>query len=226
MAKLQYRNNFLALTCMGFCLSTIYCFVRPTVGNRQVASFSFPNSIPLKSWQLLETQPVSHPQPEKNKQKELIESGKSYIYSKDNLSLKVEMLYLVGTRGNVHSVLVNKIAIPDHVLKKADTQKLENIGFYTIFSDKNKAYLSSCINPRGDTTVTQKQFSQNRYKHDLKYSFLLPWLFGKATIRDRRCLLTNLSISVENLPPEVAHTILQEVWQDWYFWWQPRFPDL
>ena len=226
MAKIQYRNNFLAFTCMGFCLATVYSLIQPTVGSRQVSSFSFPSTVPLKSWQLVKTESISNRQPEKKKQKELIASGKSYLYSKDNLSLKVEMLYLVGTRANVHSVLENKIAIPANLLKKADTHKLEDIGFYTIFSDKNRAYLSSCINPRGITTVTQKQFSQNRYKHDLKYSRLLPWLFGRETIRDRRCLLTNLSIPVKNLQPEIAYKILQSAWQDWYLWWQPRFPNL
>ena len=226
MAKIQYRNNFLTFTCIGFCLATIYSFVQPTVGNRQVASFSFPKSIPLKSWQLIKTESVSHRQPEKNKQKELIASGKSYFYSKNNFSLEVEMLYLVGTRGNVHSLLENEVAIPANLLKRADTHKLEDIGFYTTFSDKNRAYLSSCINPRGSTTVTQKQFSQNRYKHDFKYTLLLAWLFGKGTIRDRRCLLTNLSIPLENLQPEIANKVLQEVWQDWYSWWQPRFPNL
>ncbi len=226
MTKIQYRNNFLSLTCIGFCVATVYSLIQPTVGNRQVSSFSFPESIPLQSWQLVKTESILNSQPERKKQEELIASGKSYTYSNDRLSLEIEMLYLVGTRGNVHGVLENQIAIPAKVLKKAETQKLENVGFYTIFSDRHRAYLSSCINSRGNTTVTQKQFSQNRYAHDLKYSLLLPWLFGQETIRDRRCLLTNLSIPVENLDPEVAYEILQSAWQDWYSWWQPKFPNL
>ena len=226
MTKIQYRNNFLSLTCIGFCVATIYSLIQPTVGNRPVSSFSFPERIPLQSWQLVKTESILNSQSEIKKQEELIASGKSYTYSNDRLSLEIEMLYLVGTRGNVHSVLENQIAIPAKVLKKAETQKLENVGFYTIFSDRHRAYLSSCINSRGNTTVTQKQFSQNRYAHDLKYSLLLPWLFGQETIRDRRCLLTNLSIPVENLDPEIAYEILQSAWKDWYSWWQPKFPDL
>ena len=226
MAKIQYRNHFLAFTCIGFCLATVYSFLQPTVGNRQVSSFSFPDRIPLKSWQFVNTKSISNRQLEKDKQEKLIAWGKSYIYSKDNLSLEVEMLYLVGTRGNVHSVLEKQVAIPANLLKKANVRKLEDIGFYLHFHDRHKAYLSSCINPRGNTSVTQKQFSQNRYIHDLKYSLLLSWLFGQATIRDRRCLLTNLSISLEDLQPEIANKILREVWQDWYLWWQPRFPSL
>lgn len=226
MANIQYRNHFLAVTCLGFCLATVYSLIQPTVGNRQVSSFSFPHNIPLKSWQLVKTRSISNRQLEKDKQEKLIPSGKSYIYSKNNLSLEVEMLYLVGTRGNVSSVLEKQVAIPAKLLKKANIQKLDNIGFYLHFRDRKRAYLSSCINSRGNTSVTQKQFSKNRYLHDLKYSLLLPWLFGQETIRDRRCLLTNLSISLENLPPEIANEILQEVWQDWYLWWQPRFPHL
>lgn len=226
MVKIQYRNNFLALMCIGFCLATAYSIIKPTVGNRQVSSFNFPDRIPLNSWQLVKTESIVDSKSEKDKQEEIVTSGKNYTYSKDHLSLEVEMLYLVGTRGNVPSVLKNKVAIPAEVLKKAETQKLEEVGFYTLFHHRDRAYLSSCINSRGETTVNQKQFSQNRYAHDLKYSLVLPWLFGQDSIRDRRCLFTNLSISVENLPPETAYKILQEVWKNWYSWWQPRFPTL
>ena len=226
MAKIQYRNNFLSLTCIGFCLATVYSLIQPTVGNRQASSFSFPDRIPLESWQLIKTESIPHIQAEENKESELIASSKSYTYSKDSLNLKAEMLYLVGTRGNLHNVLEQQIAIPPEVLKKANTQQVENGGFYMIFSDEKRAYLSSCINSRGNTTVNHKQFSQNRYAHDLKYRLLFPWLLGQETIRDRRCLFTNLSMPIENIQPEVASTILQEVWQDWYSWWQPQFPQL
>ena len=226
MAKIQYRNHFLAFTCVGFCLATVYSFIQPTVGNRQVSSFSFPNRIPLESWQLVKTRSITNRQLKKDKQEKLIASGKSYIYSQDNFSLEVKMLYLVGTRGNIHSALEKQIAIPTNLLKKAKIQKLEDVGFYLIFRDRKRAYLSSCINSRGEATVTHKQFSKNRYLHDLKYNLLLAWLFGQDTIRDRRCLLTNLSISLDNLQPEMADRILKEVWQDWYLWWQPRFPNL
>lgn len=226
MDKIQYRNNFLSLTCIGICLATIYSVIQPTVGNRQVSPFSFPDTIPLESWNLVKTEPIVNSKKEKTKQEELIASGQSYIYNKDNLALKVEMLYLVGTRGNVHGVLKKEIDISEELLKKADTKKLENFGFYKIFSDRNSSYLSTCINPRGQTTVTQKQFAQNRYAHDLKPTLVLRWLLGQDTIRDRRCLLINLSIPLDNLSPEIAYEILEEVWQDWYSWWQPQFPTL
>lgn len=226
MAKIKYRNNFLALISIVFCLGTAYSIIKPTVGNRDVSSFSFPDRVPLKTWQLVESESIIDREREKKEQEEIVAASKNYIYSKDRLSLEVEMRYLVGTRGNVPGILQNQVAIPAKVLKKAKTQTIEDIGFYTLFHDRDRAYLSSCINSRGNTTVNQKQFSQNRYTHDLKYSLIVPWLLGQDSIRDRRCLFTNLSIPVDNLPPETAYKILQEVWQDWYSWWQPRFPTL
>lgn len=226
MTKINYRNNFLGLICIGFCLATAYSIIEPTVGNRQVSSFNFPDRIPLKSWQLLDTESVVESKAEKKDREEIVASAKNYTYSKDNLALKVKMLYLVGTRGNLPGILEDRVAIPAEVLEKAETKQLADIGFYTIFHHRDRAYLSSCINSRGNTTVNQKQFSQNRYKHDLKYDYLLPWMLGKESIRDRRCLLTNLSLPLDNLSPEIAYEILEEVWQDWYSWWQPQFPTL
>jgi cyanosortase A-associated protein len=54
----------------------------------------------------------------------------------------------------------------------------------------------------------------------------LAWLLGKASIRDRRCLWTQLSIPVTELEPKQAYLILEKSWQEWYQWWQPRFPSL
>ena len=226
MTKINYRNNFLGLICIGFSLATAYSIIEPTVGNRQVSSFNFPDRIPLKSWQLLGTESIVESKAENKEREEVIASAKNYTYSKDNLALKVEMFYLVGTRGNIPSILEDRVAIPAEVLEKAETKRAADIGFYTIFHHRDRAYLSSCINSRGNTTVNQKQFSQNRYKHDLKYTLILPWLLGKESIRDRRCLLANLSLPLDNLSPEIAYEILKEVWQDWYSWWQPQFPTL
>ena len=226
MDKIQYRNSFLSLTCIGICLATVYSLIQPTVGNRQVSSFSFPERIPLNSWQLVKTEPIINSQKEKDKHEELMASAKSYTYSQDNISLEVEMRYLVGTRGNVHKILEAQTDIPSEILEKADIKQLENIGYHTLFTYQNKAYLSSCINSRGHTTVNHKQFSQNRYTHDLKYGLLLPWLLGKETIRDRRCLLVNLSTPIENSKAKKAYTILQQTWKNWHQWWQPRFPAL
>ena len=157
---------------------------------------------------------------------DVIASAKSYTYSKDDIVLTAEMRYLVGTRASVYYKLEAQNDIPKEILGKADIQNLENIGFHTLFTYQNRAYLSSCINSRGGTTVTQKQFSQNRYVQDLKYNLLLPWILGKESLRDRRCLLVNLSIPIDHVQSATAYTILQSAWEDWYQWWQPNFPTL
>lgn len=231
MNKINYRNSFLSLTCISICLAAVYSLIQPTVGNRQVEAFTFPDRVPLKSWQLVKTEPITNsPKEQKNEEeyedKEVIASAKNYIYRKENVTIEAEMRYLVGTRGSVHNILAANADIPLEILAQSEIQKLNNIGFHTLFTHEDRVYLSSCINSRGQTTVSPRQFSKNRYKHDFKLSVLLPWLLSKETIRDSRCLLVNLSTPIANLSSEAAHTMLQDTWQDWYQLWQPRFPNL
>jgi cyanosortase A-associated protein len=222
----QWRNPFLATICSGMCLITVYSFIEPSAGNRQVASFTFPEYVPLNSWKLEKTKSLNQKKEEINIHEDLVESSKSYVYSQNGIPLKIEMRYLVGTRGDVNNLIKEKTTIPAEVLKKIKEEHLENIGFYTQFTYKDRAYLSACINPRGNSTFTQKQFSKNLYLHDFNWNILIDWLQGKASIRDRRCLWTNLSIPVDPLKPEKTYQILQQAWSSWYQWWQPRFPSL
>jgi cyanosortase A-associated protein len=225
ISKSQWRSSFLAATCAGICLVTAYSFIEPTAGNRQVASFLFPNSIPLNSWQPIASEPLTEEKTEIEDKLDFIESTKSYTYSQDGIPLRVEMRYLVGTRGDISSLIQEQTAIPPEIVKQAKEQQLEGIGFHTMFIYQDRAYLNSCINPSGSSTVTGKQFSQNLY-NNFNSDILLAWLLGKASIRDRRCLWTQLSIPITESEPEQAYSILEKVWQEWYQWWQPRFPSL
>ncbi len=140
--------------------------------------------------------------------------------------LEIEIRYVVGTRGNVSSLIREQTAIPPKVFQSGDWHHVKGIGFYTLFLDQDRAYLSTCINSRGGSTITSEQFLHNRYIYDFKYSLLLSWLQGKESPRDLRCLWTHLSTPVNDLEPEVAYRILKTAWLDLYHWWQPRFPSL
>jgi cyanosortase A-associated protein len=222
----QWRINLLAATCTSICLVTVYSLFDPTAGKRQETTFIFPDRVPLPSWQAIATEMLSEQRKDLTDEDERLNSGKRYSYLNNNIPLEIEMHYLVGTRGDIRQYSEQQQLIPAKVLAQKKIQQINNKGFYALFSDQHKAYLSSCINSRGGSTVTMQQFSKNRYAYDLKANLFVPWLLGTETLRDRRCLWTQMSIPINNLNLNQAEQILKTAWIDWYSWWQPRFPDL
>ncbi len=93
-----------------------------------------------------------------------------------------------------------------------------------LFKDQNDAYLASCINPRGESTVTIEQFNKNRYDHDIRPERLLRWFLRAESIRDFRCLWVSLSIPITDQRTDEAFSTLEAVWFFWHDWWKPHFP--
>jgi cyanosortase A-associated protein len=216
----------LAATCTSICLVTIYSWFDPTVGKRQETVFVFPDRVPLKSWQAADTETLSDRRTELTDEDERLNAGKRYSYVHNSITLEIEMRYLVGTRGNLSKLSEEQTSIPAKLFDRGKIRQINNIGFYILFSDRDRAYLSSCINSRGGSTVNMQQFSKNRYAYDLKSNLFVPWLLGKEILRDRRCLWTQMSIPKNSSNLNTAEQILKTAWIDWYHWWQPRFPSL
>lgn len=222
----QLRTGLMAITSIGISLATVYSLIEPTAGNRSVSAFSFPELLPLSSWQQIDTKSISPVfEPEKT-QSELVQTAQSYHYTRDNKDLKVDIHYILGSRGNVDSYLQKYSNISSEVLKSRQIEYIKGVGYYSLFVADNRAYLSSCIGPRSNSSVTQKQFSQNRYQGDLKIEVWKDWLLGKASIRDRRCLWVTISTPNNSSSFLKQRELLEQVWQECYQWWQPRFPQL
>jgi cyanosortase A-associated protein len=225
--NLQRRTNFLAITAIGVSLVTLYSIVEPIAGNRPVASFDFPSNIPLNNWQELESKPLNISTEFKDSHnREQLEAAHSYEYTKNEAKIAIEARYMVGSRGHVDSYISQYTKIAPQALKPEIIEYREGIGYYRLFSDKNRAYLSSCISPRSQSSVTQRQFASNRYQADLKPEIIFNWLLGKTSIRDSRCLWMQLSMPLHTSEPQSAYATLEEVWSDWYHWWLPHFPSL
>jgi cyanosortase A-associated protein len=190
----------------------------PTSTQATATPFDFPENLPLASWQPLESVPL-----EENKEANLI-SGRLYAYQQNNRLLEIEMRYVIKTNGNVQRMEEQyrhqKISPGPLTIHHQ-----EGIGFYGLAATPDRAYLSSCINPYGGSTVTGEQFRNNRNTYDLRVSRLVPWLLGQEELRDFRCLWTLLSIPLEDTTAEQAYPVLEKAWVSWYAWWQPRFPD-
>jgi cyanosortase A-associated protein len=219
--NLQKRTNFLATTAIGVSLVTVYTLIEPTAGNRSVASFNFPDNIPLNNWQQSDSKPLNITKQDSSPER--LTSGHSYQYIKGKSDMTIEARYIVGSRGYVESYIDKYTDIAPKDLK---AEYSEGIGHYFLFKDRDRAYLNSCISPRSQSTVTQKQFASNRYQADLNPTVFLNWLFGKASIRDSRCLWVQLSIPLNTSETQNTYSTLQAAWSDWYRWWLPHFPSL
>ena len=222
----RWRSRFLTTTTVGIALAVIYSAIAPSAGKRKVADFIFPQRITLNSWQQTSSQSLSLTQTSPDSDGEVVKSGKIYRYSQDDKNLTVEMRYIVGARGEIKSYLENHTSISPQVFSSAKMKHIPGIGYHILLTHQNQAYLSSCISPRAASSVTHQQFSTHRYRADWQFSVWLNWLWGKSSIRDRRCLWTNLSMAIDSIQSETTYQTLETVWIDWYRWWLPRFPNL
>jgi cyanosortase A-associated protein len=180
-------------------------------------SYSLPTTVPLADWQA-GASAVLPSIPEAI-------AGQEYPYRRPEQSLKVELRYMIGD-GDVNRFLFVHTPIQQDnnrlVLKYQPT-----IGFYGVLPHQGRAYLSACISPRGESTVTAQQFVQNLRTHDLTPARLLPWLTGQQPLLDRRCLWTLMSVPVakaDSATLDSAYKTLEMAWFSWYRWWQPNFP--
>jgi cyanosortase A-associated protein len=212
------RISILAVTLGGVLLVVGKLALYPKVANLTTVEYNFPESVPLSEWQMVESLPL------KIAETSQVKVGRKYRYQKNNLSLEVEMRYVLGTNGDVASMMKG------HTILKSSPGKLAvanipGVGFYGIVEQQNRLYLSSCINPRGGTTVDAEQFRYNRNTQDIRFDRLLFWLLGKGNIQDQRCLWTQMSVPLDKTTPADANKVLQNALVSWYGWWQPRFPE-
>ena len=220
--QMHPRNCWLAVSCVGINLAVIYSLIVPTAGNRAVAEFEFPQRLDLGS------EAIAKPNLDKLKavEPEVVKARQKYQYWQDGREIDLDISYLVGTRGSVETYLQNYTSINPQVIEAKEIKQIEEVGYHALFSDRDRAYLISCISPRSLSNVTQKQFSEQRYKNDLQLPVVLNWMQGKASIRDRRCLWVLLSTPITQGNSQSAYRTLETAWKDVYRWWLPNFPSL
>lgn len=192
----------------------------PIVSNSKITPFVFPTTIPLPGWQPMDSRPMSDSIASSTKYL----AARHYQYIQNDLPLDIEMRYLVNTGGNVRYLINYYSSIPPSSGQLSLSRMHKGIGFYILFAHQQRAYLSSCINSRGGSTVTASQFTQNQYIYDMRLERLLPWLLGQGSIGDKRCLWAHLSTPLKTSAPEDAYRVLETAWFSWYQWWHPRFP--
>ncbi len=176
-------------------------------------------AVPLPGWQLLDNSELKA-----NKDSRF---GRSYRFQQGDSSLNAEVHYMTSD-GNVSRYLFvySPVRTANANLK---VKYQPETGYYGVLSHKGQAYLTACVNPRGQSTVTEQQFTQSRYTYDLKPNRILPWVLGQESLIDRRCLWTLLSTPVPaSTTPEAseaaAYKTLETAWLSWHQWWQANYP--
>ena len=201
--KLRIAGLAMTLGCTVFAVGKL-AIAPPAEKAREIV---FPDgAISLSGWSYRESRYLEEPE------------GKFYRYEEGDRILEIEMRYITYTDGNLKKYLQTH--------KKIDTllsiKQQPDIGFYGLFANEEKAYLTSCLNPRGPSTVTAAQFSHNRNTYDLQWHRILWWMLGRSDLRQWNCLWVNLSIPLDGFSQEETYSILEQSWLEWYNWWVLR----
>lgn len=220
MKSQEVRIYLLAFICLGVLVTLGKLIIDPEAGNRKVSEFTFPSDVPLVGAKMLESKPLIDTVIQQPRQYDSVISGRRYRYTKNGITFNIEMRYVVGTLGNVEGFITKN---PNRKVFQS-IRKEQGIGFYGLFVSQDKAYLTSCINSHGGSTVTTEQFLQNQRSYDFNLSRLKPWLFGQQSLTGRRCLWAYLSTPLKNGDSNFTYQVLEKAWFFLYHWWSLHFP--
>ena len=190
---------------------------------REPAAFNFPPNIQLSSQTLVGKPLAAH-----SFENGMVARGMSYQYPHPQ-RIDIQIRYItdgVVNRPTMDAMLPVFTKVPTTALQPSTMKEQSGLGFYSLFVDKKTAYFGTCINPQGITTVTGDQFHANSNPNPLRgipIERLLPWIMGKQTLRDSRCLWTVLSTPLGATPDATIKT-LETVGVTWIRWWQLHFP--
>jgi cyanoexosortase A len=221
----------LALIFLSFSL-----FFSPMAGVNQIASYQFPDKIPLANWKIVDSHSSSligknlKPDPSSREEYGIeldklnkILAGRVYYYKNSSSELSVSANYIVNTLANINTYYdsFGKLSQLTNAVEKK-----EKDGLYLNFTNENQLHFTACMNSQGKTTVTSPQFISYFYSSSLsnfEIGHVLNWLMGKALLKDKRCLL--LEVSIDSQSPD-RDAQLMTVWTELVSYWQKNFPPL
>lgn len=193
-------------------------------------NISLPKNVALPNWQLGDASPIAIDSNSKVRET-LMPPGMRYQYQQESRILVVEMHPFVSD-GNVSRFVSTYSPIRSGNIKMLNGQRyMPNVGYYSVLTHKGSAYLTACITPVGDSTVTEPQFKQSPFKAFDPVRFAR-WFLGQAPLTDDRCLWTLMTMPLprntgEDSTSKTVDSTYQEletIWVDWYRWWKANFP--
>ena len=196
MNLLDWRKlRLVILSCCSFTIVLALIFL---LNKSKSEKYNFSQNIAWRQGKLINTEKIKP----NNKQIE----GRRY-QQETNHNLDIKIYYIPNSRGG-NSKIIRQYLELDSDPENLTVKQNKNIGFYGLFSERNKAYLTTCIHSQGKTAFTDQQFAELA-NHDLR-SRLLPWMLGFSDLRDWNCLWVNMSVSLNNITEEKASLLLQQ----------------
>jgi cyanosortase A-associated protein len=224
------RQSLLLLLCGGaICVLGSAAINNPSKSNLQApAAFSFPQQVPLSGLQMSASRSIAAHQFKNGK----VATGMSYRYQHSPQPIEIEMRYItdgVANLPHLPTLLEAFTKIPATAIAQPSSLKERSgVGFYSLFVEGKTAYFSTCINPQGISTVTGDKFIANTTPSLVSGRFqldrVLPWVLGRQTLRDSRCLWTLISTPIDAATPDATMKTLETVGVNWTQWWQAHFP--
>jgi cyanosortase A-associated protein len=195
-----------------------------------VATPQLPQTVPLTGWQATGSTAIALEAPKAGEAPTQAEpdfvQARAYQYRQNGTKLNVEARYMLGDGNNSRFLFVYTPVRAANA--NLEIRQLPEIGSYGILAHQGKAYLSACVNPSGQSTVTEYEFKQNSYQQDLRVERLWPWLLGQKPLLDQRCLWTLMSVPLAETATaaeaERAVATLEAAWKDWHPWWRANYP--
>lgn len=181
--------------------------------NTRPSTPNYPQNISLTNWQLQDSQ-VIVPESEAPKF-----TGKRYRYHQGNQTLTIAMRYMPG--GNTAAFLKSTAKLPPATITRYQPQ----VGHYSLLTHDQTAYLSACLNPAAQGTVTYAQFNQIRYASLLQPAHWWRWFLGQTPLRASGCHWALLALPLQDQPATAAYATLEAVWPEWVAQWRPQSPD-
>jgi cyanoexosortase A len=220
--------------------------VIPDGGAKRLASFQFPENIPLSGWEtagsealsvkemgfffeLEAEQPITNlPQQVKQAQEQqtgsnIFMAGRHYGLREDDIATQMTLTYVLNsdaTFPNLGDGNFNQLTYKK-LVEKADIDMP-----YLIIEGNNKTHLVSCLTAGGRGIVTPRAL---KYSSRIRDTLSTPqgiyqWMTGQRLVQDHRCLWVHLSEkSFDNLGTKQR---LVGIWQDLQRYWSRTFPPL
>ncbi|TVQ56007.1 MAG: cyanoexosortase A system-associated protein [Spirulina sp. DLM2.Bin59] len=204
---------------------TAAVFLNPNVGN--LREYEFPEDLNLRGWKLEGSEalePVEKPEYEGSSYR----AGRHYRFRQGDTPLDIEIRYVTETLGGVDLFTREHERFTAEVHEEAINARIRSsavTGHFAEISHGGYAYITACINPRGFSSATPEQYERNQELYDMVIERAIPWLLGRERWRDDRCLWTLMYTPLGD-DPQVAHSLLETAWQDWFQLWQGNFPPL
>ncbi len=211
---------FTGITITGLTVATI---MTPQIGRREIEPLQFPSQITLSDWNQQNNIPLVQ-NPETNFQQDRLRSGQQYHYQQQQDQVTVALRFSSPTVGRVEKYIKQTYKQGfEKAYQQGSTKYLSNFGHYRLFTNQDKAYLSTCLTPTGESTVEFSNYVNKANRNVFDWQTLIPRLLGKQSLRERRCLWVHLSTPLNQDSPETSYRLLESVFQQGYSKWQSLF---